>query len=570
MRKLGIIIVAIMAVNAAVAQADVTLTGRGTREVEKAYRIAGTPQIIDTTIPIATVDYPLLQLQYETQTDVERIDPVSIRTVDKLAKLYHTYIKLGVGTELMPLGEIYFDATRSRKFLYGAHLKHLSSFGNIPDRAPAQFDRTRFGLYGTINQRKYTFGGNLHYNNQGLHYYGISDTLGLVKDSTAQRYSDFGMDVFYASHKKDSANLNYRVGIVYNNYGSKKPLEKDFEDWRAKENYFAIETRGEYLLGKEVYAADFNIRYNGYKYGVIGITGADSLDTSIVRNNTIVNFKPTITTTLQDNRFKAKIGLDLVIDGATDKVRAHLYPIAELKYSMFNDIFIPYIGIRGGLTQGTFKGLTTENEFLVPTIIMENEHKAIDFYGGFKGTMSKRVSFNIGANFANVKNMGMFITDTINSLGNKFNIIYDTANVATIEGSISYQLREKFKFDAIGRFHSYSLINNSYAWNKPNLEVILRGSYNLFEKFLFNLDLNMEQGRRALVHGPGENITFENGQYAKKLNFIADANFSVEYRYNPRISAFVQLNNIASQRYMRWYEAPVQSFQVLGGVTFRL
>ncbi|MFT5780071.1 MAG: outer membrane receptor protein involved in Fe transport [Crocinitomicaceae bacterium] len=51
---------------------------------------------------------------------------------------------------------------------------------------------------------------------------------------------------------------------------------------------------------------------------------------------------------------------------------------------------------------------------------------------------------------------------------------------------------------------------------------------------------------------------------------MADANFSVEYRYNKRISAFVQLNNIASQRYMRWNNAPVQSFQVLGGVTFRL
>ena len=164
----------------------------------------------------------------------------------------------------------------------------------------------------------------------------------------------------------------------------------------------------------------------------------------------------------------------------------------------------------------------------------------------------------------------MFVTDTTFSLGNKFDVIYDTANVATIEGSISYQLREKLKIDAIGKFHSYTLLNNSYAWNKPALEVILRGSYNLFDKFLFNVDFKLEQGRRALVDGPGENITFENGQYAKKLAIITDANISVEYRYNKRISAFVQFNNVASQRYQRWYETPVQSFQVLGGVTFRL
>jgi hypothetical protein len=570
MKKLGTIIVAFFTVYSAVAQPDVTIEGTGSREVEKAYRIAGVPQIIDTTIPMATVDYPLLQLQFETSTDVNRINPVSIRTQDKLVKLYNTYVKLGIGTELMPLGEIYFDATRSRKFLYGAHLKHLSSFGNIPDRAPAQFDRTRFGLYGAINERKYTARGDVHYNNEGLHYYGISDTVGLSKDSIAQRYSDLGFAFSYGSHKKDSANLNYTVGMVYNNYKSKKPLDELLPEWRARENYFAIETKAEYLLGKEVYAGEFNIRYNGYKYGIVGVTGADSLDSSIVRNNTVVNLKPTITTTLQDNRFKAKVGIDLTIDGATDKVRAHIYPIAELKYSMFNDIFIPYVGLRGGLTQGTFKGLTTENEFLLPNVHMENEHKAIDFYGGFKGTMSKRVSFNIGANFANVKNMGMFVTDTTFSLGNKFDVIYDTANVATIEGSISYQLREKLKIDAIGKFHSYTLLNNSYAWNKPALEVMLRGSYNLFDKFLFNLDFKLEQGRRALVDGPGENITLENGQYAKKLDIITDANISVEYRYNNRISAFVQFNNIASQRYQRWYETPVQSFQVLGGVTFRL
>ena len=71
------------------------------------------------------------------------------------------------------------------------------------------------------------------------------------------------------------------------------------------------------------------------------------------------------------------------------------------------------------------------------------------------------------------------------------------------------------------------------------------------------------------MYGPGEDVFIENNQYVKTLGFIADANLGVEYRYNERISAFVQLNNFASQKYTRWYNAPVQAFQVLGGVTFR-
>lgn len=575
MKNLARIFFAFLAVTfSAHAQEDESIIiGNATRKVEPAYRITISPSIIDTTIPMAVVDYPLLPLKHATDAEVNQISPVSIRTIDKLNPLYKMYVKLGVGTDLatngiMPLGEIYFDATRSRKYLYGAHLKHLSSLGDFKDLATSTYDRTRFNLYGGINEVKYGLRGNFHYNNQGLHYYGISDTLGVANDSLNQRYSDTGFDFTYFSHKKDSATINYNVGIEYNNFLSQKPRDASFTDWRARENAFNIETGAWYKQENNIFAAEFNIRYNGYKYGTLDSAYTNVLDSGIVMNNALVNFKPTITTQFKDDRFRAKVGVDIVFD-AREKTRAHLYPLAEVKYSMFNDIFIPYIGIRGGMTQNTFKSMTAQNEFLLPNVELRNEHKAIDFYGGIKGTLSKRVSFNLGANFANIKDMALFVTDTTFSLGNKFGIIYDTANVATLEGSLSYQLKEKIKADVMVRYHTYNLLNNSYAWNKPNLEVVVRGSYNLFDKFVINLDVNLEQGRRALVYAPGVGVTEENGQYIQSLNFLADANLGVEYRYSPRISAFVQTNNLASQRYMRWYNFPVQSFQILGGVTFR-
>lgn len=546
----------------------VVLDVTGNREVEPAYRSALTPRIVDTTITTPMVEYPLLDLKYKTDTEVSMITPASISTKEHLSQLYNSYLKVGVGTELMPLGEYYFDSKRSKRFIYGAHVKHLSSFGNLKGYAPAQFDRTKVGLYGGLNERRYSLRGDIHYNNQGLHYYGFpTDEDTIVGDSIRQRYSDFGFGAAFSSHKKDSAKLNYKVGFDYNNYMSRKPENEDLRDWRAKENYFGIKSSAWYKHGKETYAADVNILYNGYKYGI-----ADSnltvLDSGLVSNNTIVNLHPTITTHLQDNRFKAKLGANVVFNGHNG-VKAHIYPDIEVKYSMFNDIFIPYVGLRGGMEQVTFKSLTGENEFLLPNVQLQNENRSIDFYGGIKGTLSKRVSFNVEGSFANVKNKALFVTDTTYSIGNQFAVIYDTMNVATIEGSISYQLNEKLKVDGIGRFNSYVLNNNSYAWNLPQLQFVVRGSYNLFDKFLFNLDVDLEHGRKALTYGPGEGVTEENGQYIKTLNFIADANLGVEYRYNKRISAFVQANNFAAQSYQRWYNAPVQQFQFLGGVTFR-
>jgi hypothetical protein len=540
----------------------------GLRKVEPAFRITQNPKIIDTTIATKLTDYPLLVIQFPTEIQLETIPAAKIRTAEKLEQLYAFYAKVGVGTELMPLGEFYFDSKRSRKYIYGAHVKHLSSFGNMRNYAPSTFDRTRLNLYGGINENNYTLRGDVHYNNQGLHYYGWQiPTDSVSRDSISQRYHDAGGSFSFASHKKDSANLNYKVGFDYNYFGAKSPDADTLKDWKGRENYVAVTSSAWYKLGKEIYAAEFGVRYNGYRYGIKD-SSLSVLDTALFLNNTVVNLKPTISTYLQNDRFKATIGLDFVID-AHQRTKAYIYPVAEVKYSMFNDIFIPYVGLRGGLKQNTYRGLTRENEFVLTNLALRNENTQIDFYGGIKGTLSKRMSFNAAASFASVRDKALFVTDTTYSIGNKFNVIYDTLRIATIEGSLSYQFNEKMKIDGLGRYNSYMLNTNAFAWNLPRFQFMVRGHYNLFDKFIVNLDLNMEEGRKALVYAAGDKVTEIDGQFVRDLGFLTDVNLGLEYRYNKRISAFIQFNNLASQRYFRWFDYPVQVFQVMGGITAR-
>jgi hypothetical protein len=554
----------------------VQLPGVGNRTIEPAYRMTESPRIIDTVISSNVVEYPLMAIQRSTKVEVAPIDPATIKTEALLDQLYHTYVKLGLGTELMPLGEIYFDSKRSRKFVYGAHVKHLSSLGNFEGYPPAQFDRTRVGLYGNLNETKYTLNSELHYNNQGFHYYGRKleaplTTDSIDKRSIAQRFQDLGGSFIFKSHKKDSASFNYRLGVSYNNFSSMKPIIDTLSNWRVRENNFAFMSGLKYRGDKEIYNIDLNIRYNGYAYGNPGDSATSALDTGIVRNNTVINLKPSISTYLKNNRFRAQIGADLVLDIA-DQTRFRAYPVAEIKYSMFNDIFIPFVGVRGGLKQVTYRSLAAENEFMLTNVQLRNENKVIDLYGGIKGTLSKRISFNLNASFARIQDKAFFLSDTIYSSRNKFGLVYDTLNLATIEGALSYQLRDKLKIDAIGKFYSYELNNLEYAWNLPIWEVTTRGSYNLFDKFLVNVDLHVEGGRKAQYY---EDSILQIGQAPviqvkqMDLGLIADVNLGLEYRYNKRLSAFIQLNNLASQRYMRWYNYPVQIFQFMGGITAR-
>lgn len=546
---------------------NVTIIYTGNREVDKAYRITENPKMIDTTLALGATEYPLLILQYKAPIRLDSIQPATIKIDPKLEQLYHTYAKLGVGNFMMPMGEFYFDGNRSRKFNYGTHLKHISSFSSIDGYAPSLYDRSTGSIFGTINEKNYTLKGKVDYSNKGFHYYGVENDS-IARDSIAQRYSDVNSYFEFASHEKDSAHLNYKIGLTYNNFLSQKPYIDSLSKWRGQENYIALNSTFSYLQGKEIFAADFDVKFNNYQYGYADSV-LNQIDTGIIRNNTIVSLKPTITSFAYQNKLKAQIGVNLTVDAGTVN-QFSVFPIAEAKYSFFNDLFIPFASITGGVKQNRFKVMANENEFVLPNLILENERTPIDLRFGIKGTLAKRIGFNVNARFARVQNKALFVTDTMSSLRNKFNVIYDTMNITTFEGSIYYQLNEKLKIDAVGRYFSYELNNHAYAWNLPQYQIITRGSYNLFDKLIMNLDVTFEGGRKALVYTKIDNNTvLENNQYAQNLGFIADANINLEYRYNKRLSAFLQLNNFAAQRYKRWYNMPVQGFQVLGGLTFR-
>jgi outer membrane receptor protein involved in Fe transport len=113
------------------------------------------------------------------------------------------------------------------------------------------------------------------------------------------------------------------------------------------------------------------------------------------------------------------------------------------------------------------------------------------------------------------------------------------------------------------------MLNEAKAWNLPQAEIILQATYNLFDKFLVKAGLDMSFGRYAKVYAAGTNIIELNNQFVYDLGNVIDGNLTLEYRYNKRISGFVQLNNIASQRYLRFYNYPVMPISVFGGLTIK-
>jgi hypothetical protein len=59
----------------------------------------------------------------------------------------------------------------------------------------------------------------------------------------------------------------------------------------------------------------------------------------------------------------------------------------------------------------------------------------------------------------------------------------------------------------------------------------------------------------------------EDDKYIYSLPIFVDMNISAEYRYSKKVSAFIQFNNFTAKKYQYWQNFPVQSINILGGIT---
>jgi hypothetical protein len=550
----------------------IIIQGAGLREVSPASRLNSTPTIIDTNIAAILQEYPLLSPTYSPQASGLKIEELKYSRKDpNKEKISPFYAKVGIGSQIMPLGEIYFNSIGKSNWQYGVYGKHISCFQKMKDFAPSYFDRTQSGAFASYYANKFTISSSGHYSNYGFNYYGLRDSLGVVdRKDIAQRFQDAGGDVLFHLHQgqSDSSKMNVKLGVNYNYFTTKRPFEDSISQWKAGEHYVGFNSQLSYRLGREKFLVNLNVLNNNYKYGIPG-DSLSLIDSGFVVNDLMIQFNPGVVTQMMNDKLRVAVGVDVTAN-VRETTKPYIYPQAEIKYSMFDDIFIPYVGIKGGLKQNTLRSLTRQNEFMLPNSRLLNESTVFDAYAGFKGVLSKRLSFNIGANYARVNNKVLFVSDTLFSNLNKFAVVYDSMNVMTIEGSLSYQMNEKLKIDGIGRFFSYETTNQAYAWNLPQLQFKVRGNYVLNNKFIFNLDVTLETGRKALVYDSTiAGIVTENNQFAAPLNTFADINLSTEYKFNKMISGFIQFNNIAAQRYLRWYNYPMTGFQIMGGATFK-
>lgn len=557
-------------------QFDETQVVTGVREnaVKNALKLSDSPNLIDTTLRAQDLDYTELAKRAETTYHIDTIQAARLRMRESLDRLYKGYIRGGIGLYTTPLAEIRYNSVRSRNSAFGAHAKHFSSNGGINEVLKNSYSDNMVDVWGRKFFREHEGTIGARYERNMRHYYGFNEDslFSLLADNEAATYDSDDIRQIYnyfegrgnwKSYYRDSTKLNHTINARYYHYMSA---------FDARENNLLIDAHLVKFIKNDHYTLDASIDYNNYKRMTnvelpyyLEPGGEFSAQREVVTNNGIVKLRPQIVK--RGKRWHALIGIGIYTE-LTNTARFRFYPDAEFRYSLFDDMFTPYVGLTGRLERNSFHSLTQQNPFLLSDIALFNSSVDYELYGGVRGRFSRDISFNIGLKYSRTRDMPLMVNDIIYSSENRFDVVYDRVDQFRVFGELTFKQHEKLLVMARASYTTYSLRTQPEAWHLPNLRIDLTADYNLAKKLYAKVRLHAENDRKAqsIFDVQGAEPAGEN--FAVTLKGFVDADIGFEYRYTRRLSAFIEVRNLFASRYQRWYRFPVQRFLLLGGLSF--
>ncbi len=523
---------------------NVTVVKEYTPTISDAFKINIKPSIIDTvSVKPTNFKYYFLDKPVFVPFAIQPIHAARMLG-EPLAFLHKNYVRIGFGSNIMPLFEYYYNSLRSKEFQYGIYAKYLSFNNKIKlandKKVPAGFSDNEIKLYGKRMLRYKIIGGELNFARNGFHYYGVNPDLDTIpdKETISQRVLKFNMNSYIKSTYMDENHINYFAKLNYGYFQEKFGSFQHLVELNGEaKNKFNGETVG--------------INFNG--------TYINQNTTSDTANEVIVKLMPWISRIEKVWRIQA--GMKVATEAMDDSILWHFYPMVNMQYNIIENIMIPYVGFDGNLNTNYFSTVHEENQFVRPDLLVKNENNLMTLFGGIKGAFTKTMFYDFGVSYALVDNMHFFVNDTSEVLLNHFAVVYDNVEMFTLHGELTWKKTQKWNLLMRADYNQYNMNDEKYPWQKPELTVSISSKYNLRDKILLNTDLFYLDKMYARTFDATGNMV------PLLITPTYDINLGLEYRYSKFFSAFITAKNILG-KYDMWNYYPTMGFHVILGVTY--
>ena len=482
-----------------------------------------TPPPPDTTRPRFTYEVPQQALFYTYSSLPLR--PLALGK-DTLLLPFANYVKAGIGN----LSTVYIDAgfggLKGPDYETAIHLHHLSQKGNIKNQQTAS---SGIDADGTYHSARHDWHAGLQYDRNRYGYFGYDHSLYEYtnRDSVTQVFNLFRLNLDMQPGKGEYRKIGYHPGISFSSYSDKH---------NASETSFGFNAPFFYNMD----AVQFEL-------GLSGIFTQLNVSPLVSETNNIIQLNPGMR--FGKNGFSAHVYLKPTFG----KDNSYLLPDLKASYIVPNSQFVLAAGYQANLRRNTYEELSTYNPYMF-NLFDVKQTRTDEVFGSVQTNVGNHINFGARLSWWNYNNLPLFLNDTLDQ--KQFYIVHDRVNAISFQANLRYQVNTTLSIGINALFNGFTATTQKAAWHEPGVR--------------FNADFILRPipeltitGYLAVVNGiKAYNI------YDQTVNTrgVFDLGGGVEYNFIPRVSAFINMNNILSNKYERWLGYNSYGFNIYGGL----
>ena len=539
-------------------QLELKVTDKYKARVGEASKVTDFPDFKDTTTSKIPVKYSIVSQPIEVKFNPDPIQPARIAKIP-VDELYNGMVRVGYGLYNTPLAEAYYNSGRSSKYSYGFSGQHFSTQKGVKDIVYENNGMSRNGLKAYFNRffDDLTWENNAYARFDKVSYYGldVEDTTRFAGEEETPEppsnwYRQFGIQSKLVSPNDKAMGWTRKLGIDYYFLS---------DDYFTQENNFKLLSSFAIPAQEETIDLDVNLNYFNTVY--------DSL-ADFDQSYFTLQMRPHIETYVKD--FLFKFGLNLYYNSLStslsDESDGNLYFFPEIKvsYPIVEDVLTTYAGIEGHLQHNTVRSLVDENPFIDPGQFL-TPTRTTDIYIGMNGIISSTTSFNLRGGFKDANGLVLFYRNpfyAFDSIDPGISVLYDDADIFYASGELAVNLKNNLQLNLGGTLQSFQVKNAKKAWHRPAFTAKLGAGYTIKEKIRLKADIRYVGPRVAFNQA-------DNPLIDSDLPGYVNANLGVEYLYNSRLSAFINVYNLLNTPYDYYLGYQAQNINVLFGIGYR-
>jgi hypothetical protein len=494
---------------------------------------SATTPFVDTTKLILSYRVPSQNLFFSYQ-------PVPIKPLALAADSAYTwqnnqFIKLGFGSFNTPYAQIGLSFGDGTSRIISVNAQHISSKGDINFQ---EFGKTTLGVSAIINTPDHlSYTGKLSYNNSTQYLYGFQpSTLSFSKDNLLQAFNSVGLDFGVENTVPTFAGFNFHP-----------EMKAIYFSANAKAN----ETN---LIVTAPFSKTFDKDYNlsmGLNANIA--TFNNTANTRALQfNNNVFFINPSIGVN------KKNLIINLGVSPTWNKQQFSMLPNISAEAKIKASSVSVELGWIGSFQINSLRTLAGINPFIeIPSSNILNT-KITEQYLGFKGSAGNHLSFKARLSLLQLFDQPLFINNMTD--GKTFNVFYDQKIQAIkLHAEAGYREQEKFSvIGALNLFEYSSLTNYEKAYGLIPMEISGTFKWKMFKSVDIKAEAFLRDGSEFLNKALQSN----------KLAPSADINLGADIKLLPKLSIWLQMNNLLNNTYQRWNQYQVLGFNVLGGVVY--